>query len=152
VSVYVAVHTSGSPSVKDIAEAGALALRMGAKPDQSPTVGSSPATGLTIVVPTPAEEDAILESSPVEPERTLFGIRLTSLPLKLDGLEVIPCDNASSDGTPMLYLRCIHCQRDMDGAPSATVHGLLALALQHADSEDHRRAAGQPEADAPGSR
>jgi len=51
-SVYVAIHTSGSPSIGDVAEFGRLALALGAKPD-GPLVTREGGNGaLRCVLPT----------------------------------------------------------------------------------------------------
>lgn len=52
-SVYLALHTSGSPSIGDIAEFGKLALLLGADPDNSLAITKDSTGGLTIVLPTP---------------------------------------------------------------------------------------------------
>ena len=56
-SVYVALHTSGSPSIGDIAEFGRLALTLGCDPAQHLAVRTESNGALTVVLPTPVEPD-----------------------------------------------------------------------------------------------
>jgi hypothetical protein len=57
VSVYLALHTSASPSIEDIAEFGRIAILLGADPKQGTTASfrDTPAGQLTVVLPMPAE-------------------------------------------------------------------------------------------------
>lgn len=50
-SVYLALHTSASPSVGDIAEFGRLALEMGADPKGALAVNRESNGALTVVLP-----------------------------------------------------------------------------------------------------
>jgi hypothetical protein len=56
VSVYLALHTSGSPSVQDVADFGRLALLFGATPDQPLAVQRADSGALTVVLPISDED------------------------------------------------------------------------------------------------
>lgn len=51
-SVYIAIHTNGSPTIGDVAEFGRLALALGAKPDGPLVVRESGNGALRCVLPT----------------------------------------------------------------------------------------------------
>jgi hypothetical protein len=55
VSVYLALHTSASPNLGDVAEFGRLALALGADPDSSLAVQRESNGALTVVLPIPDE-------------------------------------------------------------------------------------------------
>lgn len=52
-SVYLALHTSGSPSLQDIADFGRLGLLLGAPSSQPLVVQRADNGALTVVVPMP---------------------------------------------------------------------------------------------------
>lgn len=58
-TVYLALHTSASPSIKDVAEFGRLALLYGADPQQQLAAATrdAPTGALTVVLPILAEAD-----------------------------------------------------------------------------------------------
>jgi hypothetical protein len=53
VSVYLALHTSASPSLEDVAEFGRIALALGGDPKSGLAVTRSDSGALTVVLPIP---------------------------------------------------------------------------------------------------